>query len=230
MIQIIPSVLVQSEQEFLRCLTGLEKSVEQIQLDIADGEFVPNATWGNPEVVKKHAHTMGVELHLMMNDPMKELKRWATVEQINRILIHYESVKDLSAVLPTLHAYGWDLSIVLNPNTPAEVLDPYLSQIKGVMFMGVFPGFQGQEFIADTALRIKQFKERKTNHFVELDGGVNEETLSRIAESGVDAVCPGSAIFGNDKKPADNVHHLEALLRSLTEHKTNDRLYMVQNS
>jgi len=216
MIQIIPSILVQSEEEFLHCLKGLKQSVEQIQLDIADGEFVPNTTWSNPEIVKKYIDNISVELHLMTNDPMKELKRWAALEQINRVLVHYESVKDFTTTLSTLHAYGWNVSIVLNPNTPIEVLNPYLKEITGVMFMGVFPGFQGQEFLHETLQKIQNFKKLGTSHFTELDGGVNEKTLPKIVKSGVDAICPGSAIFGNKKTPKENVEKMREIIEKLT--------------
>ncbi|OGH77708.1 MAG: hypothetical protein A3G08_01015 [Candidatus Magasanikbacteria bacterium RIFCSPLOWO2_12_FULL_47_9b] len=211
MIDIIPSLLVQSEQEFLKQYRGLKKSVSQIQLDIADGVFVPNATWGNPEVIKKKVD-MRVELHLMVKEPLNELKKWQSVEQVVRILVHYECMDNLKDIFPTLHAYGWDISIVLNPDTPIAALDPYLPEIKGVMFMGVYPGFQGQKFISETINRVRQFKEKKTNHVVELDGGVNMETLPDIVKSGVDVICPGSAIFGNERSPEENVKRMKTII------------------
>src|SRR3990167_11298761 len=76
---------------------------------------------------------MRVELHLMVKEPLNELKKWQSVEQVVRILVHYECMDNLKDIFPTLHAYGWDISIVLNPDTPIAALDPYLPEIKGVM-------------------------------------------------------------------------------------------------
>ncbi|PIT86872.1 MAG: hypothetical protein COU33_00760, partial [Candidatus Magasanikbacteria bacterium CG10_big_fil_rev_8_21_14_0_10_43_6] len=156
MVQIIPSLLVQSEKEFLKKYHALEDAVDMIQLDIADGLFVPNTTWANPEVVQKTV-TIDLELHLMVSDPLEELKKWQRVEQIKRIWVHYEST-DLEDILPTLHAYGWDIGIVLNPLTESTILEPFINEIKGVMFMGVVPGKQGQPFIPQVVDKIKLFR------------------------------------------------------------------------
>ena len=206
MIQIIPSLLVPDKQTFLRELRGLKDSVKMLQIDIADGVFVPDKTWADPTVIKNHLE-IDCELHLMVADPLSVAKTWEGVSQVKRILVHYESVKDWGETLPRLLALDWDVSIVLNPETPITVLDLNLDidLLKGVMFMGVHPGKQHQPFIPEVLKKIKALRAKGTRHFVEIDGGVNEDTLPQIIASGVDAICPGSAIFGNERTPVENV-------------------------
>lgn len=220
--QIIPSLFVSDKKSFQKQLTGLGTSVNIIQIDIADGDFVDATTWSHNHAEEIQAllpFNLQVELHLMVRNPLEELKKWQKIEQVIRILVHYESVQNLHDILPTLHAYGWEIGIAINPNTPLWVLDPYLKEIKTVLFMGVMPGKQGQEFDASILQKIIDLRARGDNHFIEIDGGVNENTIPDILDAGADAICPGSAIFGNRRKPASNVATLQKLIHKLTQSK-----------
>ena len=214
MIEVIPSLLVQSKEEFTKKYRGLKTSVAMIQIDIADGLFVPNTTWADPDVVQNMVKT-DIELHLMVQDPLEELKKWQRVEQVKRIYVHYEST-DIKDILPTLHAYGWNIGIAINPQTESTVLEPYINEINAVMFMGVIPGKQGQPFIREVLDKIQIFRMRHPEMFVAIDGAVNNKTLPDIIEAGVDAVCPGSAIVGNGN-PAKNVKTMNNLIHTLTK-------------
>ncbi|MBT4120985.1 MAG: hypothetical protein HOA57_01160 [Candidatus Magasanikbacteria bacterium] len=215
MIQIIPSVLVKSKDEFINQVSGLEDSVTMIQLDIADGKFVPNTTWADPEIVKKNCD-LSVELHLMVSDPLEELKKWKKVKQIKRVLVHFESVNDFREVIFELeNETDWQLGIVINPDTPYEKIEPYLNEVASVMFMGVIPGKQGQGLISEVLDSITNFTIDYPDMLTEIDGAVNEETLPAIAKTGVKAICPGSAIFGNDKSPKENVEKMEDIINKL---------------
>lgn len=212
---ITPSILVPDEATFTRQITGLDHSVSCVQIDIADGIFVPNTTWADPAVVKKIL-PMNCELHLMVSNPLKVLKHWAAVEQVERILLHVESVANLDDILPTLHAYGWEIGLVLNPETPLDAVLPYIDQIKRVMVMGVHPGRQGQAFIPETLERIRALKSAHPSMTVAVDGGVSDQTLPDLVAAGTDVVCPGSAIFGNDRQPSDNVERMKERIAALT--------------
>lgn len=213
--QIIPSILVPDETTFTKQMNAIRGVLPMIQLDIADGEFVPNTTWANPDVVEKVAGNIDVELHMMVADPLKEIERWTEVSQIRRVLFHYESNADIRKTCELIHANDWLAAVVLNPDTPVSVLDPYLDMLDGVMFMGVYPGKQGQAFIPKTLTRIKEFKAKETTHFVELDGAVNLDTLPDIVPTDIDAVCPGSATWKNDD-PATNVANMQEIINRLT--------------
>ncbi|MBI4427254.1 MAG: hypothetical protein HY569_02125 [Candidatus Magasanikbacteria bacterium] len=224
--EIIPSVLVQTEEQFLQQMKGLGDSVKQIQLDIADGKFVPNVTWANPTVVKK-LRKLNVELHLMVADPLAELKKWIGVKQVKRVLFHYESQGchperpegaegSLSKIINFAKKNNWQVGIVLNPDTPISAIEPFLNQLDAVMFMGVHPGFQGQSLIKEVLTKITKFTTKYPKIFTEIDGAVNESNLPDIVKTGVNAICPGSATF-KVGKPVDNIKQMKLIIGQNTE-------------
>lgn len=213
MVHIIPSLLTQSEQEFTTQYHAVKHSVSCIQIDIADGEFVPNKTWADPAIIKDTVE-IDIELHLMVTDPLEEIERWKHVRQAKRVLVHYETISDqVNKVLTTIEGFCWQKSLVLNPGTPIDVIDPYADKLFGVMFMGVNPGFQGQKLIPSVLKNISLVKKKYPHLFLEIDGGVNEETLPQILQAGVDAICPGSAVFKNKRTPAENVESMRKLIQ-----------------
>jgi ribulose-phosphate 3-epimerase len=212
--KIIPSILVLSAEKFTTQIHAVENILEQVQLDIADGKFVPNTTWADPIVVKNEAK-IKIELHLMVDHPLTEIQKWTDVPQITRVLFHCESKDDTDQTIAEIHKNSWSASLVLNPDTPVSAVTKYLKNLEGIMFMGVYPGFQGQAFIPKTIDRIKEFKTMGTSHFVEIDGAVNEKTLPDIATSGADAICPGSATWKNDE-PVENIERMREIINRLT--------------
>lgn len=216
-IEIIPSLLTKSEQEFASQYRAIQNSVSCVHIDIADGEFVPNKTWADPAIIKDLVG-ISVELHLMVADPLEELVRWRHVSQIERALLHYETIADcVPEALTAIEGYCWQKSLVLNPGTPIDVIYPYADRLFGVMFMGINPGFQGQTFMPAVLKKISALKKKHPHLFLEIDGGVNEATLPGIIATGVDAVCPGSAIFKNTRTPAENVTRMHSLIARLTK-------------
>ncbi len=211
--EIIPSVLVQSEQDFLTQYHAVKHSVSCIQIDIADGIFVPNKTWADPGIIKDVVD-IDIELHLMTANPLEEMEKWKAVRQVQRVLVHYETISDdTDKTLAAIDIYQWKKSIVLNPTTPASVIDGYVDQLFGIMFMGVQPGFQGKPLIPAVLLEISKIKKKYPQLFLEIDGGVNEETLVDIITTGVDAVCPGSALFKNNRSPKENVERMQRIIQ-----------------
>lgn len=214
MIQIIPSLLVDSEEEFRQQITTVHDYIEMVQIDIADGNFVPNETWSNPQTVDKVLE-IGAELHLMVENPQKEIEKWKNIDKIERVLFHYEATDKVRPTIQEIKENDWQAGIVINPNTKIKQIEQYIDQVDSVMFMGVKPGFQGQELIPEVLDKIKKFKEKHPNKFTEIDGSVNEQTLPDIIKTSIDAVCPGSAIFGNDHTPKENVMSMKKLITRL---------------
>lgn len=213
MIEIIPSVLVQTEEEFKKNIDALGQSVSMIQLDIADGIFVQSKTWADPQVVKECAQTE-IELHLMVQNPLEELLRWSEISLIKRVHFHFEAVaEDMDNTIAAIREAGYEVGVALKPETSIDVLEPYINDIDAVLFLSVEPGAQGRPFQPEVLEKIKAFRTRGWHHFVEIDGGVNETTLPKIIASGVDAICPGSAIFANGNAK-DNVKKMESLINS----------------
>jgi len=213
--QIIPSILVDSEKEFIREISSIQTELEQVQLDIADGKFVPQTTWADPEIVEKYTD-IDMELHLMVAEPLAELQRWTATEVVKRVLIHYESVDNFGEIITNLKNYPWEIGVVLNPDTDIEVINDYLPDLDSVMFMGVQPGQQGQSLLSEVLGSIKKFGSQNPTMFTELDGGVNEQTLPDVIASGVKAICPGSAIFKNEREPKKNLEEMKKIINSLT--------------
>ena len=196
--------------------------VDQVQLDLADGKFVPVKTWADPEVLEKNCQ-INVELHLMVNDPLLELQKWTATENINRVLIHLESPQHMREAVQFALDNGWEVGLVLNPETPLAALKGYLDKIHSVVFMGVVPGKQGQKLIPAVVIKMKNFTSQNPTIFTEIDGGVNEKILPLLLAAGIKAICPGSAIFGSGN-PADNVKKLREIINKLTSNKKQDTI------
>jgi len=217
-IQIIPSLLAQTQTEFITSLCEVQRLVTMIQIDIADGIFVSNTTWADPDIISKYLE-IDVELHLMVKDPLEELKKWEHVQQVKRVLLHIETMQDdaENILMQIENLYDWQISIVLNPDTEIVKIEPILNHVFGVMFMGVIPGFQGQPFDQKVLKKISEFRQRETGHFIAIDGGVNEKTLPAILASGVDAVCPGSAIFKNKTSIKKSLEEMQKQIKEMSD-------------
>lgn len=213
--QIIPSILVSDEKTFIKQIKDVQESVDSIQLDIADGKFVPSKTWANPNVVEKYTK-INVELHLMVADPIREMDKWTATEVVKRVLFHYEAVNNHREIINKIKNQGWEAGMVINPDTDVDLIEPYLAELESVIFMGVHPGKQGQGLIPEVLEKMIKFDSLYPGTFTEIDGGVNENTLPAIIKTGVKAICPGSAIFGNEQTPTKNINHLKSIINKLT--------------
>lgn len=202
--QIIPSILATSEEQFKKNLIEIGSAVEMVQIDIADGTFVPTVTAATPELASQFLQTK-CELHLMVNDPGKYINSWAIVPNVTRVFFHVDCGADIDTTIAEIRKHNWTAGLVLNPEIMNSVIEPFLEKIQAVMFMGVHPGKQGAEFLPEVLQKAAKFKTQHPEIWVEWDGGVNETTIPEIIKTGIDAVCPGSAIFGNAKSPAENV-------------------------
>lgn len=214
---IIPAILVDNEKDFIDQTTAVENYIDLVQLDVGDGIFTPSKTWADPEIIKQQNLNLDLELHLMVEHPLAELKKWIGVEQVRRVLVPYEGKDDLMSVIDFIDEQGWEKGIVLNPETPVSVLDEYLDNFTHVLFMSVVPGKQGQKFIPETINKIIAFKQNNPEHFVEVDGGINEETLPELIKANPDGLCIGSAILCRESSPAEQIIYFENLINTLTE-------------
>ncbi len=207
MIAIIPSILVKTKNEFLSQISLLEHSVTHLQLDIADGNFVSNTTWSEPEIIR-HSEGYTFELHLMVEHPLEVIAEWSTVANVTKYIVHFESEDNIEEVISHIQASNGlkrEVFIALNPETQLSALERIADRIDGVLFMGVTPGFQGQKLIPAVLEKITQCRNRYPHLYTELDGGVHEDTLEAIVKSGVHAICPGSLVFKREQKPSEQI-------------------------
>lgn len=199
MLQIAPSMLA---ADFLH----LEKDVEMVNenadlfhLDIMDGVFVPNISYGFPivEAIAKIARKP-LDTHLMIVEPEKYVERFAKAGS-SMISFHLNATKDPDAVLAKIREYGAKAGLVINPDLPVESLFPHLKNCDFVMLMSVFAGFGGQKFIEETYSRVRTLKaeiERQGLDIpIEVDGGVSASNSAALIQAGAEILVAGSAVF-----------------------------------
>ena len=184
----------------------LEKDVEMVNryadifhLDIMDGVFVPNLSYGFPivEAIARRAEKP-MDVHLMIVQPERYVDRFAAIGA-NMISFHLNATENPSAVLAQIRNHCVGAGLVINPDIPVEELYPYLKECDFVMLMGVYAGFGGQKYIPETTQRIRSLKDEIVRQGldvkIEVDGGVTPENVSEIVGAGVDIVVAGSAVF-----------------------------------
>lgn len=183
-------------------------------LDVMDGVFVPNISFGFPvmEAMAKHA-TKPLDVHLMIVHPEKFIKEVKALGA--RVMnVHYEACTHLHRVIQAIKAEGMMAGVTLNPHTPVSMLEEIAPELDLVMLMSVNPGFGGQKFIPSMVEKTRKLREllnrTGSKALIEIDGGVNRETGKLLVEAGADVLVAGSAVFGAPD-PVAEVAALKAL-------------------
>jgi ribulose-phosphate 3-epimerase len=170
-----------------------------IHVDVMDGHFVPNLTLG-PEIIRaiRKASALPFDVHLMIERPELSLAQYAEAGA-DRIGVHVETCPHLHRTLQLIHGLGKKACVVLNPSTPASAVEPVLGEADQVLVMSVNPGFGGQKFIPSVLPKVRQLRqwidERGLDVELEIDGGVNRETIAAAARAGANVFVAGNAVF-----------------------------------
>ncbi|MDE5855491.1 MAG: ribulose-phosphate 3-epimerase [Anaeroplasmataceae bacterium] len=192
-------------------LKKYKHEIQYLHLDIMDGHFVPNISFG-PSVVKSiHKENDFIyDTHLMISDPMKYIKDFVAAGS-NYITFHLETVDNVNEVIDYIHSFGVKAGLSIKPNTKVEELLPFLSKLDLVLIMSVEPGFGGQKFMESSiekVSKLKQWKEENCySYLISIDGGVNDETIQRVAPY-LDLAVVGSYITAS-KNPIENIQLLK---------------------
>ena len=208
MIKIAPSMLSADFARLAEDVKDVEKGgADLLHIDIMDGHFVPNLTFG-PDVVKSlRKHTaLPFDVHLMVTNPEDYVQAFADIGT-EYFTFHAEATPHLHRLVQDIKAHGMKAGIALNPSTPVAVLEDIASDLDMILIMSVNPGFGGQKFIPQTLRKIKKAKAlfayvNRKDAVVEVDGGVNAATIEGVREAGVDIVVAGSAVFGAEDRAA----------------------------
>ena len=185
-----------------------------LHLDIMDGVFVPNISFGFPviQAVAKECKKP-LDVHLMIVHPEKYIKQVAATGAM-MMNVHYEACTHLHRTIQQIHAAGMKAGVTLNPSTPVCVLEDIICDVDMVLLMSVNPGFGGQQFIENTIgklARLRQLiKSSGSKALIEIDGGVQAETAPRLIEAGADILVSGSYVF-KSKDPLATIHGLKTL-------------------
>ncbi len=201
---------------------NLEKDVEMlnrseadwIHLDIMDGVFVPNISFGFPVInLLKKVTKKPLDAHLMIVQPDKFINEIATTGA-TYMNVHYEACTHLHRVVQEIRKKGMKPAVTLNPHTPVSLLEDILPDLDMVLLMSVNPGFGGQRFIEHSVRKVDQLKKmilkQHTSTLIEVDGGINLDTGRRLVDAGADVLVAGSFVFASEN-PEDTIRMLRAL-------------------
>ena len=211
--KIAPSILAADFANLQRDVEMLNESdADYIHVDIMDGLFVPNISFGIPvtEAIHRHARKPLV-VHLMIMDPDNYLEGFKNAGA-SIISVHYEACKHLNRSLQAIRQLGIKAGVAINPHTPVELLSDSLEMLDLVCIMSVNPGFGGQKFIENTYSKVSRLKEmidtKGSETLIEIDGGVNLDNAPKLMEAGADVLVAGSFVF-NSSNPKETISELK---------------------
>lgn len=197
---IAPSVLAADFANLQRDVEMINNSeADWIHVDIMDGMFVPNISFGFPVVsaIKKHARKP-LDVHLMIVEPDRYLRNFRDAGA-SGIIVHYETCPHLHRTIQQIKELGCRAAVALNPHTPIVLLDDIIEDLDQVLIMSVNPGFGGQRFIENTYKKLADIKElserRNPGLYIEVDGGVDSGNTGRLVDAGANVLVAGSAVF-----------------------------------
>lgn len=196
--KVSPSIL---SADFLKLGEDLDRvaCADYVHVDVMDGHFVPNLSYGTTIVeAVKRATDLLIDVHMMVSNPDETID-WYADAGADLISVHYEAATDLSRIIDRLHHRGLLAGVVLNPATPVYVLEDVLTRIDLVLIMSVNPGFGGQGFIEETYEKLRRLKrlcrEVGADPLIQVDGGVSLSNARLLGEAGADVLVAGSAVF-----------------------------------
>jgi ribulose-phosphate 3-epimerase len=212
---IAPSLLAADFANLQAACEMINKSeADWFHLDVMDGMFVPNISFGMPviEAIKKHAKKT-LDVHLMIEKPERYIDEFKRVGA-DVLTVHYEASTHLHRTLQAIAGVGMKTGVALNPHTPVSVLEPVLEMIDVVCLMSVNPGFGGQKFIEGTYKKVADLKhmirEKGVSTLIEIDGGVTLSNAKALVDAGADVLVAGSFVF-NATHPENTISELKAV-------------------
>ena len=209
---IAPSILAADFGYLMRDIKAVEGNAEYLHIDVMDGHYVNNISFGIPVIESIRKYTdMKFYTHLMITNPGKYIKAFADAGSDN-ITFHIECTEDPDSLIKEIESYGKTAGIAVHPDTPVEKVFPYIGKVKIILIMTVYPGFGGQGYLPASDERIKKLKaaidEAKADTIISVDGGVAESTIKEIYDAGARLFVAGSAVFRADD-PAKAIEDLK---------------------
>lgn len=195
--------------------TVAKAGAEVIHLDVMDGNFVPNISFGAPVIASVRKVTKALfDVHLMIDEPIRYLQDFKKAGA-DIITVHYEACKDVKETLTAIHAMGVKAGLAISPDTPVSVLEPFINCVDMILIMSVYPGFGGQTFIENSIQKIEDVKtlavaNGREDLWIEVDGGIGITNIELVKQAGANVLVAGSAVFKGDA--AKNVRELMQLL------------------
>jgi len=213
--KIAPSILSADFARLGEQVQALEATgADRFQVDVMDGRFVPNITFGALAIESLRPLTrLTIEAHLMVQPPEDFIEQFAKAGA-DTVIVHQEATPHLHRAIQQIHHLGKKAGVAINPSTPASMLSEILGSVQLVLVMTVNPGFGGQDFIPETLTKIRQIRkaiqERGLDCEIEADGGINHRTARLVVEAGANVLVAGSAVF-------DSKEGISAAIQGLLE-------------
>ncbi|WP_309609513.1 ribulose-phosphate 3-epimerase [Flavobacterium sp.] len=212
---IAPSILAADFANLQRDIEMINNSeADWFHIDIMDGVFVPNISFGMPvlEAISRHAKK-NIDVHLMIVDPDRYIKTFAILGA-NILTVHYEACTHLHRTLQAIKAEGMKAGIALNPHTNVDLLEDVINDIDMVCLMSVNPGFGGQSFIENTYTKIERLKaliiRKNASTIIEIDGGVTDKNAKQLVDAGANVLVAGNFVF-KAKNPTQTIADMKKI-------------------
>lgn len=214
MTELIPSILVESEEEFERRLRLVDGLVKTVHVDILDGTLFPHTSWFDARAVGAIETPVVYELHLMVENPLPIIKEWSEhVKQLKRAIVHLELDRPISTLLEDIKQwYNIETGLALNPETPIEEIKHHTEMLDSLLVMGIHPGASGQTFLGDSVIeKIRSLHHHYPQLLIGCDGGVTKEHIPALLEAGCSRIISASSIF-SAANPQNAIVDLKSVL------------------
>jgi ribulose-phosphate 3-epimerase len=195
--EIIPSILVKNREELVEKILAVEPYVERVHLDIADGIFVPNITILGFLETETIETDLKIGVHLMVSKPENHIVRWLKTPA-DEFVFHIEATQKAQEIIDTIKEADKLAGIAINPQTPTDSIKPFIDFIDFVHFMTVEPGFYGGEFVESVLEKIADFHYFYPDKPIEVDGGVDPDTVPKLVQAGASILVAGSYIWESE--------------------------------